>query len=147
MGGREMGYMGPGLPGQRSALVAEDRRFTEELWGLPRGTIRAEAGAGTVELFSRMASGQIKACWIICTNPVASAANRQVVIEGLRSAEVVIVQEAFTSTETSQYADLVLPAALWSEAEGVMVNSQRDLTLLRPAAAPPCRARKHDSGW
>jgi len=54
-----MGYMGPGLPGQRSALVAEDRRFTEELWGLPRGTISAEAGAGTVELFSRMASGQI----------------------------------------------------------------------------------------
>ena len=140
MGGREMGYMGPGLPGQRSALVAEDRRFTEELWGLPRGTIRAEAGAGTVELFSRMASGQVKACWIICTNPVASAANRQVVIKGLRSAEVVIVQEAFASTETSQFADLVLPAALWPEAEGVMVNSQRDLTLLRPAAAPPGQA-------
>lgn len=101
---------------------------------------RAEAGAGTVELFSRMASGQIKACWIICTNPVASAANRQVVIKGLRSAEVVVVREAFASTETSQYADLVLPAALWSEAEGVMVNSQRDLTLLRPAAAPPGQA-------
>ena len=35
MGGREMGYMGPGLPGQRSVMVEADRRFTEEVWGLP----------------------------------------------------------------------------------------------------------------
>ena len=42
MGGREMGYMGPGLPGQRSVLVDEDRAFVEELWGLPPGTLRTD---------------------------------------------------------------------------------------------------------
>lgn len=45
MGGREMGYMGPGLPGQRSVLVDEERAFTEELWGLPPGSIRGTASA------------------------------------------------------------------------------------------------------
>ena len=40
MGGREMGYMGPGLPGQRSVASATDREFVEEQWGLPPGTIR-----------------------------------------------------------------------------------------------------------
>ncbi|HWT38978.1 MAG TPA: molybdopterin-dependent oxidoreductase, partial [Paraburkholderia sp.] len=80
MGGREMGYMGPGLPGQRSVLVDEDRTFVEELWQLPRGTLTTKLGSGTVDMFERMSAGEIKACWIICTNPVASVANRQTVV-------------------------------------------------------------------
>ncbi|MFC1411401.1 molybdopterin-dependent oxidoreductase [Streptacidiphilus sp. N1-12] len=140
MGGREMGYMGPGLPGQRTALVAEDRAFTERLWGVPSGTLRAEAGQGTVELFERMAGGGIKACWIICTNPVASVANRRTVIAGLEAAEFVVTQDVFAETETNAYADVVLPATMWAEAEGVMVNSERSLTLLEPAADPPGEA-------
>ncbi|MGW5354562.1 molybdopterin-dependent oxidoreductase [Streptomyces sp. NPDC004031] len=141
MGGREMGYMGPGLPGQRSVLVAEDRAFAEELWGLPPGTVRADGvGRGTVEMFRRMADGDIRACWIICTNPVASVANRRTVIEGLEAAEFVVTQDAFADTETNAYADVVLPAALWTESEGVLVNSERNLTLARKALDPPGEA-------
>ncbi|BBA98150.1 putative assimilatory nitrate reductase large subunit [Actinacidiphila reveromycinica] len=141
MGGREMGYMGPGLPGQRSVLVAEDRAAAEELWGLPPGTIRADgSGGGTVELFRRMAEGRIKACWIICTNPVASVANRAGVVDGLAAAELVVVQDVFADTETTALADVVLPGAMWTEAEGVLVNSERNLTLARPALDPPGEA-------
>ncbi|ABC34883.1 bifunctional nitrate reductase/sulfite reductase flavoprotein subunit alpha [Burkholderia thailandensis] len=137
MGGREMGYMGPGLPGQRSALDGDDRRFAEDVWGLPAGTIRADAGGGTVDLFARMAAGGVKACWIICTNPAATVANRKNVIAGLQAADVVIVQDAFLDTETNRYADILLPGALWAEAEGVMINSERNLTLMRRAVEPP----------
>ncbi|UZI32646.1 bifunctional nitrate reductase/sulfite reductase flavoprotein subunit alpha [Streptomyces sp. VB1] len=141
MGGREMGYMGPGLPGQRSVLVDEDRTFTEELWGVPPGTLRADgSGSGTVDMFRRMAEGEIKACWIICTNPVASVANRRTVIEGLEAAEFVVTQDVFADTETNAYADVVLPAALWAESEGVMINSERTLTLSRRATDPPGEA-------
>ncbi|MFI7147345.1 molybdopterin-dependent oxidoreductase [Nonomuraea sp. NPDC050022] len=136
MGGREMGYMGPGLPGQRSALVEEDRRFVEELWGIAPGTLRTEVGQGTIEMFSRMAEGEIKACWIICTNPIASVANRKTVIAGLEAAEFVVTQDVFAATETNAYADVVLPAALWAESEGVMINSERNLTLLQQAVEP-----------
>ncbi|RFU48205.1 bifunctional nitrate reductase/sulfite reductase flavoprotein subunit alpha [Paraburkholderia sp. DHOC27] len=136
MGGREMGYMGPGLPGQRSVLVAEDRAFVEDLWGIAPGTLRAESGQGTIDLFTRMAGGAIKACWIICTNPVASVANRQNVIAGLQAAELVIAQDAFLDTETNRYADVLLPGALWAEAEGVMINSERNLTLMQKAIEP-----------
>ncbi|WP_312935910.1 bifunctional nitrate reductase/sulfite reductase flavoprotein subunit alpha [Pseudomonas sp.] len=137
MGGREMGYMGPGLPGQRSALVAEDRAFIEALWGMPAHSLRSDGGQGTVELFQAMAAGSIKACWIICTNPVASVPNRQQVIDGLRAAELVIAQDAFLDTETNRYADILLPGALWAEAEGVMINSERNLTLTQQAVLPP----------
>ncbi|MEV7494530.1 molybdopterin-dependent oxidoreductase [Streptomyces anulatus] len=141
MGGREMGYMGPGLPGQRSVLVEEERAFTEELWGIAPGTLRADgSGSGTVDMFRRMAEGEIKACWIICTNPVASVGNRRTVIEGLEAAEFVVTQDVFADTETNAYADIVLPAALWAESEGVMINSERTLTLSRRATDPPGEA-------
>ncbi|MFY1030149.1 molybdopterin-dependent oxidoreductase [Pseudomonas asiatica] len=137
MGGREMGYMGPGLPGQRSALVAQDRAFVEQQWQLAPGSLRSEGGEGTVALFEQMKSGVVKACWVICSNPVASVANRQQVIDGLRQAELVITQDAFLDTETNRYADILLPAALWAEGEGVMINSERNLTLMPRAVDPP----------
>ncbi|MDX2897861.1 molybdopterin-dependent oxidoreductase, partial [Streptomyces scabiei] len=141
MGGREMGYMGPGLPGQRSVLVDEERAFVEELWGLAPDSLRADGvGKGTVEMFRKMADGEIRACWIICTNPVASVANRRTVIEGLEAAEFVVTQDVFADTETNAYADVVLPGALWTESEGVLVNSERTLTLAAPAADPPGEA-------
>ena len=137
MGGREMGYMGPGLPGQRSMLVEADRAFIEELWQIPHDSLPLQAGNGTVAMFEQMAAGQIKACWIICTNPVASVPNRQTVIKGLQTAELVITQDAFLDTETNRYADILLPGALWAEAEGVMINSERNLTLMQKAVDAP----------
>lgn len=140
MGGREMGYMGPGLPGQRSILAEADRSFIETLWKIPQGTLRTEAGTGTISMFDSMRTGEIKACWIICTNPVATVPNRKNVIAGLEAAELVIAQDAFLDTETNRYADILLPGALWAEAEGVMINSERNLTLMQKAVDPPGEA-------
>ncbi|MGQ0465491.1 MAG: molybdopterin-dependent oxidoreductase [Sporichthyaceae bacterium] len=141
MGGREMGYLGPGLPGQRSVLVPADRAFVENLWDLAPGTLRTDVGAGTVDLFAKLASGQIKALWVICTNPVVSVGNRAQVIAGLEAAELVIVQEAFADAEINAYADVLLPAAMWTETDGVMVNSERNVTLLQELADAPGEAR------
>ncbi|MDE1167151.1 MAG: bifunctional nitrate reductase/sulfite reductase flavoprotein subunit alpha [Pseudomonas sp.] len=140
MGGREMGYMGPGLPGQRSLQVAADRAFVEQLWQLPSGSLRNEATGGTIDMFEQMRAGTIKACWIICTNPVASVPNRSRVIEALQAAELVITQDAYLDTETNRYADILLPGALWAEAEGVMINSERNLTLMQKAVDAPGEA-------
>lgn len=141
MGGREMGYMGPGLPGQRSVASAPDREFVEQQWGLAPGTIRADVGSGTIDMFEQLADGTIKACWIICTNPVATVANRQTVIAGLAAAELVITQDTYGATATNRYADIVLPATLWAESDAVMVNSERTLTLLRQSVPPTGEAR------
>ncbi|MGQ4617769.1 molybdopterin-dependent oxidoreductase [Nocardia sp. R7R-8] len=141
MGGREMGYMGAGLPGQRSLLSAADRAFVETAWELAPGTLGTEAGPGTVEMFRGLAEGTIKAAWIICTNPVATVSNRKTVIAGLEAAELVIAQDAYTETATNAYADLLLPATLWAEADAVMVNSERNLTLLQQSVPPIGDAR------
>jgi sulfite reductase (NADPH) flavoprotein alpha-component len=141
MGGREMGYMGPGLPGQRSVVSADDRAFVETQWRIEPGTLRTDVGPGTIEMFERLADGEIKACWIICTNPVATIANRKTVINGLEAAELVITQDTYRATATNHYADIVLPATLWAETDAVMVNSERNLTLLEQAIPPAGQAR------
>ncbi len=140
MGGREMGYMGPGLPGQRSAMVEADRHFIEDHWAIPRGSLRAQGGSGTIAMFEAMKAGEIRACWVICTNPVASVANRDNVIAGLKAAELVITQDAFLDTETNIYADILLPGALWAEGDGVMINSERNMTLTPKTIDPPGEA-------
>lgn len=136
MGGREMGYMGPGLPGQRSVKEAADRLFVEEKWDLPQGSLRSDSGEGAIALFESMGKGDIKGCWIIGTNPIATIPDRKKVIEALQKAELVICQDAYQETETNTYADILLPGALWAEAEGVMINSERNMTLMQKAVPP-----------
>jgi sulfite reductase (NADPH) flavoprotein alpha-component len=92
-------------------------------------------------MFERLANTDIKACWIICTNPVASVANRKTVIKGLEAAELVITQDAYRTTATNHYADIVLPATLWAESDGVMVNSERNMTLLQQSVPATGQAR------
>ena len=140
MGGREVGYLSQSLPGQRVVTSANDRTEVEKIWDVRPGTIRPEPGLDAVSLFHKMAAGEVKAVWIIGTNPVATMPNRQRVIDGLERAELVIVQDAYHPTETTAYADILLPGALWAEAEGTMVNSERNVTLMSPAVTPPGEA-------
>jgi len=141
MGGREVGYLSHTLPGQRSVSDAADRAAVEQIWGVPPGSIQPKPGPDAVEMFQKIEAGQVQVVWIIGTNPVASMPNRSRVIAALQRAEYVIVQDAFHPTETTRYADLLLPGALWAEAEGTMVNSERGVTLMPRAVAPPGDAR------
>ena len=58
-------------------------------------------------------------------------------VEGL----ALVVQDGFHPTPTSDYAHLVLPAAIWGEKEGTYTNSERRVSKVNPAVAPPCEAR------
>lgn len=111
----------------------------------PAGALRTEVGRGTVEMFERLAAGDIKVCWIICTSPVASVANRRTVVAGLEAAELVITQDVFAETETNAHADVVLPATLWAESDGVMVNSERTASRRGSRTPRPRRCSRSSS--
>jgi assimilatory nitrate reductase catalytic subunit len=46
----------------------------------------------------------------------------------------------YTTTETAAFADLVLPAAGWGEKEGVFINSERRLGMIKQVAKAPGQA-------
>ncbi len=141
MGGREVGYLSHTLPGQRAIVDDHDRAEVEKIWGIPAGAIQPKPGLDAVEMFKKIEAGEVKAIWVIGTNPIASMPNRARIIAALQKAELVIAQDAFHPTETTRYADILLPGALWAEAEGTMVNSERNVTLMPRAVAPPGEAR------
>ncbi len=141
MGGREVGYMSSGLPGQRSVHRPQDRAEIEALWKLPPGTLRPRPGPPASELFHALERGEIKALWIIGSNPVVTLPNRSRVRRGLERAELVVVQDAYHPTETSRYAHVLLPGTVWAEADGTMVNSSRMVTFAPRAVPPPVDAK------
>jgi anaerobic selenocysteine-containing dehydrogenase len=140
MGGRDCGYMSHTLPGYRSIADAEHRRQMEQIWGLPAGAIRPEPGHDAVRMFDALAKGEIRAIWIIGSNPAASMPNLNRVRRALESAELVIVQDAYFPTETTRYAHIVLPAALNLEQDGTFCNSERRVTLMQKVVPPPADA-------
>jgi len=139
MGGRETGSLSNLLPGHREAGNAEHRAEVAHYWGvdgLPEST-----GLTAIELFEAVRVGQIKALWIACTNPAQSLPDQNKVHEALAACPFVVVQEAFFTTETCHYADLLLPAASWGEKEGTVTNSERRISHVRRAVPAPAEAR------
>jgi ferredoxin-nitrate reductase len=82
----------------------------------------------------------VHAVWIVCTNPAASMPDLDLVEKALRQAELVIVQDAYHPTETTRFADVLLPAAQWPEKDGVMTSSERRVTYLPKLVEPPGEA-------
>ena len=140
MGGREVGGLSHMLPGYRSVQDPRHREEVERFWGVPRGRIAAEPGLPALEQFEALARGKVKAVWILCTNPAASAPDTDTIEKALRQAELVVVQDAYHPTATTRFAHVILPAAQWSEKEGVMTNSERRITYMPKLVEPPGEA-------
>ncbi|MCX7902783.1 MAG: molybdopterin-dependent oxidoreductase, partial [Burkholderiaceae bacterium] len=139
MGGREVGAMANLLPGHRDPGNEQERAELAQVWGIPR--LPAAAGKTAVEMFEAAARGEIRILWIACTNPAQSLPNQKRVRQALQAAELVIVQEAYRSTATARFADVLLPAATWGEKDGTVTNSERRIARVRRAVSPPGAAR------
>jgi anaerobic selenocysteine-containing dehydrogenase len=140
MGGRETGGLAHLLPGYRHVTDPAARAAVERYWGVPAGRIAPRPGRSALEIFQGLLDGSVRAIWILCTNPAASMPDLDLVEKALRQAELVIVQDAYHPTETTRFADLLLPAAQWPEKDGVMTNSERRLTYLPKLVEPPGEA-------
>jgi assimilatory nitrate reductase catalytic subunit len=139
MGGREVGGLANLLSGHRDLGNAAHRAEVAKLWGVD--DVPAVAGKTAVEMFEAAADGAIKLLWIVCTNPAQSMPDQATVRRALERAEFVVVQEAFATTATADFADLLLPAATWGEKEGTVTNSERRISRVRAAVAPAGEAR------
>jgi anaerobic selenocysteine-containing dehydrogenase len=140
MGGRDVGYMAHTLPGYRLIANAEHRAEMESFWRIPPGSINPKPGYDAVRLFDAIDRGQIKALWIIGSNPAASMPNLPRIRSALGKCPLVIVQDAYYPTETTRFAHYILPAAINFEQEGTMCNSERRVTLMEKAVDPPGNA-------
>jgi ferredoxin-nitrate reductase len=156
MGGRETGGLAHLLPGYRLVTDPDARAAVERHWAIPAGRLPSTPGRSALDIFEGLASGEVRAVWIVCTNPAASMPDLDLVEKALRQADLVIVQDAYHPTETTRFADVLLPAAQWPEKDGVMTSSERRLTYLPKLVDPPGEALPdtailtrfaHEMGW
>jgi assimilatory nitrate reductase catalytic subunit len=141
MGGREVGGLANLLSAHRDMANAEHRAEVASLWGID--DVPSKPGKTAVEMFEAVRTGEIKIIWIACTNPAQSLPEQKLVREALKHAELVIVQEAYKTTATVDFADVLLPATTWAEKEGTVTNSERRITRFKPVLPKPAETR-HD---
>jgi assimilatory nitrate reductase catalytic subunit len=140
MGTREAGFTS-GLPGYRKFDSPADRAELARLWNIDVTTIPTSRGLAYPDIIEGAVSGKIKALWFIATNPAVSFPNYKVLEQALTSVDFLVVQDGFHPTPTSDFAHLVLPAAIWGEKEGTYTNSERRVSKANPLVAPPGVAR------
>lgn len=138
MGGREVG----GLANQLAAHMdftpdAIDR--VARFWKAPR--MAKGPGLKAVQLFEAVEAGQIKALWIMATNPVVSLPEADRFRSALARCDLVVCSDLFADTDSSRLAQVLLPAAGWGEKDGTVTNSERRISRQRAFLAPPGEAK------
>jgi assimilatory nitrate reductase catalytic subunit len=137
MGGREVGGLASQLAAHMGFTTPEIDRV-RRFWRAPQMAL--QAGLKAVELFDAVLDGRIKALWIIGTNPAASMPRSGRVREALAGCPFIVVSDCWP-TETTRFADVVLPAAGWGEKDGTVTNSVRCISRQRAFRSPPGEAR------
>ncbi|WP_263376198.1 molybdopterin oxidoreductase family protein [Granulicella aggregans] len=140
MGTREFGFCSS-LPGYRKYEDAEHREELAAIWGVDVDRIPTKRGMAYPDIIEAAVAGKIKALWFIATNPVVSFPNYKLLEQALRNVEFLVVQDGFFPTPTSDFAHLVLPAAIWGEKEGTYTNSERRASKVNRIVTPPGKAR------
>jgi assimilatory nitrate reductase catalytic subunit len=139
MGGREVG----GLANQLAAhmgFTPPDIERVRRFWKAPR--IATHEGLKAVQMFEAIARGEIKALWVIGTNPAVSLPDADAARAALKKLELFVVSENVRSNDTvNAGAHVLLPAQAWGEKSGTVTNSERRISRQRAFLAPPGEAR------
>ncbi|MEO1192565.1 MAG: nitrate reductase [Pseudomonadota bacterium] len=139
MGGREVGGLANTLAAHLDLENPDHRAAVRSFWQAPR--IADKPGLKAVDLFHACEAGQIKALWIISTNPVDSMPDADRVRAAIRDCPFVVLSDVLSDTDSARVADVLLPAAAWGEKSGTVTNSERTISRQRAFRAPAGEAK------
>ncbi len=148
---REVGTLCHLLPGGRLVANQAHRRECEQMWNVPENRIKPEIGHHSVQMFEKFCTptnqgGDITTLFVQVTNPGQSLPDLAKIFQNKRNLQdkFLAVSEVYP-TATTEIADLVLPAALWVEKNGIYGNSERRTQQWFRMVQPPGQAR--DDTW
>jgi assimilatory nitrate reductase catalytic subunit len=143
MGGREVG----GLANQLAAHMGfspPDVDRVRRFWQAPR--IATHEGLKAIQMFEAIARGDIKALWVMGTNPAVSLPNADIVQAALKKLDLFVISENVRSNDTvNTGAHVMLPAQAWGEKSGTVTNSERRIS--RQRAFLPASGEAKPDWW
>ncbi|MEZ6098615.1 MAG: molybdopterin oxidoreductase family protein [Pirellulaceae bacterium] len=128
------------LLGGRDFTCAADRQTVAERLRIDPAVIPTINSWPYHRILEGIHSGNIRALWVICTNPAHSWIDQYDARQLLQKLDFLVVQDIYHSTETAVLADLLLPAAAWGEKEGTFINSERRIGVVKRVAQAPGQA-------
>jgi len=129
-----------GLLGGHDFANEDHRNKVAQHLDIPVENIPSETSWAYNRIIDGIRNGEIKALWVIATNPAHSWINQNEFHELREKLDFLVVQDMYADTETAKTADLVLPAAAWSEKDGCFINSERRIGTIRQINQAPGQA-------
>ena len=128
-------------PGYIPVGDEENRKKLAKLWNVPYETLPSKPGLTTVEIVHAAYDEKVKGMYIMGENPMMTDPDLNHTEEALKKLDFLVVQDIF-HTETTPYADVILPASSFAEKEGTFVNSDRRTLRVRKAVDMPGEAEE-----
>ena len=136
-GSSDMGALPDTYTAYRSVGDEDVARSFEEAWGVK---VPREKGYTIPQMFDAAVAGDLKAMYIFGEDVAQTDPNTAHVIAALENLEFMVCQDIF-ETETTKYADVILPASSFLEKSGTFTNAERRVQLVDSAIEPPGGAR------
>jgi len=128
-------------PGYIPVRNDENRKKLAKLWNVSYESLPSEPGYTTVEMMNAAHEGKIKGMYIMGENPMMTDPDLNHTSESLKNLDFLVIQDIF-HTETTPYADVILPASSYAEKDGTFVNSDRRVVRVRKAVEMPGQAEE-----
>ncbi len=139
---REVGTFAHRLPADMVVTNPAHRKHTEEIWGVPEGTIPDKIGLHAVAMARALKDGKVRCYWNTTNNNMQAGPNiNGELLPGWRNPKAFIVVSDPYPNASAMAADLILPAAMWVEKEGAFGNAERRTQFWRQQVAAPGQAR------
>jgi formate dehydrogenase alpha subunit len=141
-GACDLGGLPNVFPGYQKVTDESVREKFKSAWAFDTGgpDFGEQPGITVTEMINKMGEGELRALYILAENPMMTDPDINHVRECMENSEFVVLQEIFPS-ETSHYADVLLPGVSWAEKDGTFTNTERRIQLIRSAVNPPGEAR------
>ena len=131
-GSSDLGPLPATLPGYQSVTDPNHRAKFEKAWGV---SLSAKVGLKSVEMLDEAIKKKFKGLFILGEDPAQTDPNAHEVREALKSLDFLVVQDMFL-TETTKFADVILPGASFAEKDGTFTNGERRVQRIRKAVSP-----------
>ncbi len=129
-----------GLLGGHDFANQEHREKVANILGIEEERIPQEPSMAYDQIIENIHAGKIRGLWVIATNGAHSWIHQDRYREAMEKLDFLVVQDMYGNTETAEMADLILPAAAWGEKEGIFINSERRLGVVKKVHKAPGQA-------
>jgi predicted molibdopterin-dependent oxidoreductase YjgC len=128
-GACDMGALPNVYPGYQNVTVEDAQKKFEAAWGVP---LSNKVGLTVTEMMPGILTGKVHALYILGEDPVMSDPNSAHIRECLEACDFMVLQEIFPS-ETSKFADVLLPGVSFAEKTGTFTNTERRIQMVHKA--------------